>query len=99
MALIKIASLWKNEKDGTAYYSGSMGEAKIMIFENTKRDPNKRHPTHILYVSDTNPERRKEKRDEAYARNPSVAPSNASYDNTVHDSGYQPEYDDTDIPF
>jgi len=57
--MIKITGLWENEtKDGKKYYSGYMGEAKILVFENGFKTEDK-HPAFNLYVA------KKPKKDES----------------------------------
>lgn len=48
--MIKLCALWqKKSKNGDTYFSGSMGDAKVLIFKNAKkRKPNA--PDYFLYV-------------------------------------------------
>jgi hypothetical protein len=49
--LVKISGLWANQKqDGEVYYTGSLGNAKIVIFKNKFKDTDK-HPDMHLYIS------------------------------------------------
>lgn len=49
----KLGSGWDKEKDGKKYVSvaldlGVLGELSCAVFENTKRDATRNHPTHNL---------------------------------------------------
>ena len=47
----KLTSMWKNtSKNGTIYYSGKLGNAGIIAFENLKE--NEKQPDLIIYVKD-----------------------------------------------
>ena len=42
---IPLTGLWKNEsKNGRVYYSGSIGLAKVLLFENTQREEGANQP-------------------------------------------------------
>ena len=50
--MINLCGLWKNvSKDGKTYFSGNIGNAKILIFENDKRG-NEKAPDYQLVLAD-----------------------------------------------
>ena len=50
--MITICGLWKNTgKDGKEYFSGNIGNAKILIFPNTKKTDDK-HPDFNLCIAE-----------------------------------------------
>lgn len=50
--MIKLTGLWKNtSKDGKEYWSGNLGSAKIMVFENDKKG-NDKAPDYNLVVGE-----------------------------------------------
>jgi uncharacterized protein (DUF736 family) len=49
--LVKIGGLWENEtRGGETYYSGSLGQAKLLIFRNKKKESSK-HPDFNVFVA------------------------------------------------
>jgi len=49
--LVKIGALWKNtDKDGNEYFSGTMGDATLLVFKNNHKSEDK-HPDYIVYVT------------------------------------------------
>ncbi len=47
---IKLTSLWKNKTEkGQEYFSGYLGDAKLMIFPNGYKKEDK-HPDYIVYL-------------------------------------------------
>jgi len=50
-SLVKIASLWRNQdKNGTVYLSGYLGDAKILIFQ-AKNKTSEKSPDYHVYVA------------------------------------------------
>lgn len=51
--LVKLGSLWKveNPKDNSPLLTGSMGNAKLVIFPNKYKGEGKNRPDYVLYVS------------------------------------------------
>ena len=50
--MINICGLWKNtSKDGKEYFSGNIGNAKILIFPNDKRG-NEKAPDYQLVIAE-----------------------------------------------
>ena len=48
--MIQLAAFWKKEsKNNRTYYQGKLGAARLLLFENDKRD-NAKAPDLILYV-------------------------------------------------
>ena len=45
---IRVAGLWKNEKDGKEYLSGNWGGARILIFPNGYKEG--KQPDYYLYL-------------------------------------------------
>lgn len=47
--LINLGALWKNTSDnGTTYLSGYLGEARLLVFKNDKRDNDKAPDYRVL---------------------------------------------------
>jgi len=63
MALKRIGVLWKKQdKDGKDYYSGSMdlgvmGDAKVMVFQNERKEETN-HPDMLVHLLTDTPETR-----------------------------------------
>ena len=63
MALKRIGVLWeKKDKDGKDYYSGSLelgvlGEAKIMVFQNDRKEE-ANHPDMVVHLLTDTPEKK-----------------------------------------
>jgi hypothetical protein len=50
--LIELCGLWLNENTkGTKYFSGTMGNAKVLIFRNTKKAEGSKEPDYRLFVT------------------------------------------------
>jgi uncharacterized protein (DUF736 family) len=74
--MVEIGGLWENEtRDGETYYSGSLGQAKLLVFRNKNKKSSK-HPDFNIFVA---PKVRKqaEQKDRDYG---SVAPPPAEED-------------------
>ena len=55
--LIPLGALWKHEKnDGTIYFSGVLGDARVYVFPNTKKEKDNQ-PDYRLVVG---PKKKKE---------------------------------------
>lgn len=51
MALEKVGALWlKEKKDGRGYFSGMVGEMRVVAFENDYKEEEK-HPDYLIYKS------------------------------------------------
>lgn len=64
--MIKLSGLWLNEKNGQKYFSGNLGDAKVLIFKN-KYKTDEKHPDFNLYLAPKPPkqqEAKQEKTDE-----------------------------------
>ena len=49
--LINLGGLWLNEsKSGTKYFSGYLGDAKILIFKNNHKDEGSKQPDYRMYL-------------------------------------------------
>ena len=46
---VKLAGLWRNEKDGVVYLSGPLGNARVCIFPNKFRKGDK-EPSHVMML-------------------------------------------------
>ena len=51
MSKVRVCGLWANEKDGKTYLSGSIGNAKLLVFPNGYKDKDNQ-PDYILYVAE-----------------------------------------------
>lgn len=52
--MINVAGLWKNtSKNGQEYFSGNLGDCKILIFPNDKKG-NDRAPDYRLVIAEKN---------------------------------------------
>jgi len=50
--LIKLTGLWMNKKDDGGWYaSGSLGNAKVLIFPNTHKKPNSNEPDWEMFLA------------------------------------------------
>jgi hypothetical protein len=49
--MIKLTGLWKNEGKKGTYFTGYLGDAKIMIFENGYKTGEKQ-PDYIMYLDE-----------------------------------------------
>ena len=59
--LVRLTGLWKSKtKKGQGYLSGSLGSARIIIFQNDRKEGEK-SPDYIVYLS---PQKGKEDRKE-----------------------------------
>lgn len=68
--MIQITGLWLNEtQDGQKYFTGYMGNARVLIFRNGYKKEDK-HPDYILYVSENKP--RDDDGEDAPARDDSI---------------------------
>ena len=48
--LVKIGALWADEdKDGNQYFSGSFGDAKLLVLPNQFKESSK-HPDYVVFV-------------------------------------------------
>ncbi len=48
--MIQIAAFWKKESvNGRTYYTGKMGNGKLLVLENERKQQQK-HPDMILYI-------------------------------------------------
>ncbi len=58
---VKIGALWENhnEKDGSVWFSGKLGDANLTVSPNQFKKEDK-HPDYIVYVS--KPEKKAEKK-------------------------------------
>lgn len=51
--MIEATGLWVNEsKDGTKYFSGTMGKVRVIIFKNTFKEEGGNEPDYILYLDE-----------------------------------------------
>ena len=48
--LVEIGGLWKNEGKDGEYFSGKLGQAKLLIFANKYKKTDK-HPDFRMYVT------------------------------------------------
>jgi len=49
--MIQLGGLWQNDdKDGQTFFSGYLGNAKLLIFKNGYKKEDK-HPDYIMYVA------------------------------------------------
>ena len=50
--MLKLTGLWANKaKDGSTYYSGSLGAAKLVIFKNGFKREGSKDPDLIVYLA------------------------------------------------
>lgn len=77
--LITVCGLWINEtKNGDTYLSGTIGNIKIMVFKNQRKEkPN--HPDYNLVIA---PKKRSEKT-EGEGNDDFIAPQDASPDDDI----------------
>jgi hypothetical protein len=56
--LVQLTGLWinKSQKDGSIYFTGYMGSARVRVFKN-KYKKNENHPDYVLYVTPPKPEK------------------------------------------
>jgi hypothetical protein len=48
--MIQLAAFWKREsKQGRSYYQGKLGNGRLLLFRNEKKD-NEKAPDLILYI-------------------------------------------------
>ena len=48
---IELGGLWENvSKAGQPYYSGSLGRAKLLIFQNKHKEPGSKQPDWRMYI-------------------------------------------------
>ena len=59
---IKVAGLWKNQKDGREYFSGNWGGARILIFPNGYKEG--KQPDYYMYLVPRPPTTKPEEREE-----------------------------------
>ena len=51
--MIEASGLWLNEsKDGTKYFSGSMGHLRVVIFKNTFKKEGSNEPDYKMYFDE-----------------------------------------------
>ncbi len=50
MAMIQLAAFWMKEKGDKVYYSGNLGNATVLLFQNNKTKDNQ--PDLIMYVAE-----------------------------------------------
>ena len=51
--MIKITGLWANkDKNGNTYYSGYVGNLKVMVFKNAYKEDNENAPDANLYIAE-----------------------------------------------
>jgi hypothetical protein len=61
--MIRIAALWKNtSREGEAYLSGYLGDARLYIFKNKFKEEGTRQPDYLCFV------KAKERRDDPAPR-------------------------------
>lgn len=48
--MIKLSGLWLNEKNGKRYFSGTLGDAKVLIFKNDYKTEDK-HPDYNMFLA------------------------------------------------
>lgn len=50
--LVKLTGLWLNKKqDGTPYFAGYLGDAKVLIFKNTNKGNNEKAPDYEMFLA------------------------------------------------
>ena len=50
--MVEIAALWIQEgKDGTKYMSGTLGNAKVFLFKNARKEPGSKQPDYRLCLA------------------------------------------------
>lgn len=48
--MIQLAALWKKEsREGQLYYQGKLGNGRLLLFENNRKE-NEKQPDLILYI-------------------------------------------------
>lgn len=51
-AMIQLGGLWEQtDKNGNTYFSGSMGQGRLVMFKNSFKKENK-HPDYVLYITE-----------------------------------------------
>ena len=59
--MIQISALWKKEsKQGKTYYSGKLGQGKLLLYKNDFKRESK-HPDLILYLAEDEKKEDREK--------------------------------------
>ena len=51
--MIQLCGLWLNtSKEGKSYFSGNIGNARIVIFKNTFKEEGSKEPDYKLYIDE-----------------------------------------------
>ena len=56
--LVRIGGLWRNTNAKGTYLSGKLGQAKLLVFENSHKTDEKQ-PDYIVYVAPSKPPQEK----------------------------------------
>lgn len=67
--LVKVGALWQNEKDGEMYFTGALGDARLVVLPNGYKQTEK-HPDYIVYV--TNRQKREEQQSQPAPEEPEI---------------------------
>ena len=58
--LVRIGGLWRNTNARGTYLSGKLGQAKLLVFENSHKTDD-RQPDYIVYVAPSKPPQDRER--------------------------------------
>jgi uncharacterized protein (DUF736 family) len=76
--LVTIGALWTNkDREGRTYYSGKLGDARLLVFENKFKEKGDKTPDYRVYVANRP---KAEKGDSPAERNPQAGDSDRGDD-------------------